>query len=112
MELYEEAVREKVCARCIDGDNLGHCRLSGSQECAVKLYFPSIVRAVLAVQGDKMDPYVESLRNSVCSTCRHRSSDGTCQLSQQLDCGLDRYFPLVVEAIEGVKAHLKTLKSA
>jgi hypothetical protein len=42
------------------------------------------------------------LRKNVCSECRHQSSDGTCSLRRSLDCGLDRYFPLVIEAIEEV----------
>ena len=108
LEQYWNAVREKVCVNCIDSDGQGNCRLSGHQQCGVQLYFPQIVKAVLSVKSERMDPYVEALRGSVCRDCRYQSENGTCALRKSLDCGLDRYFPLVVEAIERVKSAKKS----
>lgn len=88
--------------KCIDGDGHGFCRLRGEEECALKAYFPRIVESILAVQADRIEPYIESLRKNVCAFCRHQRPDGTCSFRVQLDCGLDRYFPLVIEAIEEV----------
>lgn len=100
LEQYWTNVRGKVCANCIGGDGYGNCRLSNRQQCAVQLYFPQIVKAVLSVKSDRMDPHVAALRNSVCVECRYQSGNGQCSLRQTLDCGLDHYFSLVVEAIE------------
>ncbi|MBM2841002.1 MAG: hypothetical protein HW412_1530 [Bacteroidetes bacterium] len=47
-----------------------------------------------------MEPYIEALRKNVCADCLHQSPDGTCSFRSNVDCGLDRYFPLIVEAIE------------
>ncbi len=100
VENYWEAVQQRVCAKCVDGDRFGNCLLSGGETCGLKTYFPKIVEAVLSVQSGMLDPYVATLRKNVCSGCRNQSSDGTCSLRRSLDCGLDRYFPLVIEAIE------------
>lgn len=107
LEQYWEAVREKVCANCIDSDGFGNCRLSGIQECGIKMHFPRIVDAVLSVKSERIDTYVEVLRRIVCTECRNQSADGRCSLRDHIDCGLDRYFPLVVEAIEEVQAKLQ-----
>ena len=107
LEEYWTAVRAKVCVNCIDSDGEGNCRLAGRQQCSVQLYFPQILKAVLSVKSTRMEPYVEALRGSVCVDCRYQSGNGQCALRQSLDCGLDRYFQLVVEAIEQVHAGKK-----
>jgi hypothetical protein len=105
IEHYWEAVREKVCVNCIDGDGYGNCRLPSVQECAVRLYFPRILQAVQSVNSDRMGVYVDALRRTVCAECCYSVAGGPvgrCSLRDHVDCELDRYFPLVVEAIEGV----------
>jgi len=100
---YWQVVSAKVCAKCIDGDGRENCRLSAGEECALKARFPKIVETVLSVKTDRMEPYIQELRKNVCRLCIDQSPDGTCILRSHLDCGLDRYFPLVVEAIEGMQ---------
>jgi hypothetical protein len=108
---YWDAVRTKVCVKCIDGDGIGNCRLSGELECGLKLHFPRIVDTVLSVKSDNMEPYIEVLRRNVCANCLHQSPDGTCSFRSNVDCGLDRYFPLIVVAIEEMHSHpLSTTK--
>jgi hypothetical protein len=102
VENYWQAVQQRVCAKCVDGDKFGNCLLSAGETCGLKAYFPQIVESVLSVQSAALDSYVAALRKNVCSGCRHQSSDGTCSLRRSLDCGLDRYFPVVVEVIEEV----------
>jgi len=102
LEEYWEAVTARVCAKCIDGDGAGNCRLTAADACGLKLHFPKIVETVLSVQSDRMEPYVQELRRIVCANCAHQSPDGKCSFRSDLDCGLDRYFPLIVEAIEAV----------
>jgi hypothetical protein len=97
-----QAVQQRVCAKCIDSDSLGNCLLTEGNACALRTYLPQIVEAVLSVQSMMLDPYVAALRSRVCSECRNQSFDATCSLRRSLDCGLDRYFPLVIEAIEEV----------
>lgn len=99
---YWDAVRANVCTKCIDGDGHGNCRLTGEYACGLSVHFPRIVETVLSVEGDSMEPYIEALRKNVCAHCVHQSPDGACLFRANVDCGLDRYFPLIVEAIEGL----------
>ena len=108
LDKYWQAVQGRVCVKCIDSDGHGSCRLNGEDACGLKLHFPRIVETVLAVQSYTIEPYIEALRQHVCANCKHRSSDGTCTFRSNLDCGLDRYFPLVIEAIETVRLQAET----
>jgi hypothetical protein len=47
-----------------------------------------------------MIPYEEELRKRVCFHCKNQTSDGRCSLRENVECTLDRYFPLIVEVIE------------
>jgi hypothetical protein len=102
VENYWQAIQQRICPKCIDRDSLGNCLLSEGDDCALRTHLSQIVEAVLSVQSMMLDPYVAVLRKNVCSGCRNQSSEGTCSLRRSLDCGLDRYFPLVIEAIEEI----------
>ncbi len=104
LEQYWESVQNRVCAKCIDSDARGNCLLTGDDQCGLILHFPKIVTAVLSVRSESLDAYIEALRRNVCAQCKHQSPDGSCMFRRSADCGLDRYFPLVVEAIENVPA--------
>lgn len=103
LEKYWKAVQERVCKVCIDSDPLGNgvCRISEASMCGVKEYFPKIVKIVLSVKSDKMDDYIIALRENVCKECRE-TPDGVCELRNSVECALDRYYPLIVQAIESV----------
>lgn len=103
LEQYWDAVQRTVCRKCVDSDAKGNCRLTGEEECGLRLHFPKIVDTVLSVEADTLDPYIEALRRNVCAYCRHQSPDGTCMFRGRADCGLDRYFPMIVEAVEEVR---------
>jgi hypothetical protein len=102
LEKYRKAVYGKVCSHCIDLGESGKCTLEGDLKCGVELYLEKIIDVVKSVKSDKLDDYVKALREQVCSHCKDQSPDGTCQLREDVDCGLDRYFVLVVEAVEEV----------
>ncbi len=100
---YWQAVERRVCAKCVDSYRYGKCRLTSEEACRLKMHFPRIVETILSVRSDKLEPYIEALRLHVCADCKHQSPDGTCMFRASVDCGLDRYFPMVVEAIESVR---------
>ncbi len=104
IEKYWRAVQNTVCKVCIDSDAYGDgiCRISEMSMCGVKEYFPKIVDIVLSVRSDNMDDYIISLRENICKDCR-QTPDGICELRNSVECALDRYFPLIVQAIESVK---------
>jgi hypothetical protein len=103
MDPYWEAVRLKVCRKCIDSDGHGNCRLPSEETCGLEVFFPELVATVNAVQSDSYDGYLKALRQNICAHCEHQSAEGMCRKRDSLECALDRYFPMVVEAIEAIK---------
>ena len=99
-EEYWAALQQKICAKCVDGDGGGGCRIAPGHECAVKTHFPQIIESVNSVFSQSVEPYVEQLRKKVCAVCTSQSSEGACRLRDETECALDRYFPLIVQVIE------------
>jgi nucleotide-binding universal stress UspA family protein len=102
-ERYLLAIREKICTKCIDRTSAGICAASTFESCAINRYLPEIIDIVLTTGGNNLGAYTARLREKVCSVCQHQSPDGRCDLRDDVDCALDRYFPLVIEAIQEVK---------
>lgn len=99
---YRDAVYRRICLHCIDLGKGGRCNLNPEQKCAVELYLPEIVKAVQSVKSPRMEDYLAVLRERICSKCKNQAPNGTCGLRNAADCGLDRYFELMVEAVEEV----------
>lgn len=99
-EEYWLVLRERICTKCLDGDGQGNCRISHDGACALHQYFPQILNVVNSVYSTSMIPYEEELRKRVCFHCKNQTSDGRCSLRENVECTLDRYFPLIVEVIE------------
>ena len=97
-----EAVSARVCWKCVDSDGDGNCRLPRGQHCELRNQFPKIVDTIVGVASDSMEPYVEALRRNICSQCVSQGPNSTCRFRSELDCGLDRYFPMIVEVVEGL----------
>jgi|SRR5208283_3097394 len=97
---YWERVQADVCANCIDRNGDGKCGLTGDVECGLKHHFSNVVDSVLSVQSEELGPYVAALREKVCASCDSQSKDGECHLRTSIDCGLDRYLPMIIESIE------------
>jgi nucleotide-binding universal stress UspA family protein len=100
---YLQEIRQRVCAKCIDRTASGLCVTSTYDSCAINRYLPEIIDIVLTTPGDNLADYLAELRQRVCSVCGHQSPDGYCDMREDVECALDRYFPLVVEAIQEVK---------
>ncbi len=84
----------------MDGDGHGNCRIAGNGFCAMKTYLPLILDVVQSVESDSIVPYEEQLRKRICSACEFQLLQGGCVLRDEVECALDRYFPLIVEVIE------------
>lgn len=98
-DIYEEALRRYVCSRCIDFGEDGLCHGPDPAGCAIFRFLPELVEIAKRLQDPKIEPYVEELRRHICVNCR-QSAEGRCPLRDALDCGLERYLPLVLDAIE------------
>lgn len=103
LEQYWNAVQQKVCVRCIDGDRNGNCRLSPQFQCGLKEHFSKVVHIVQMTNSDNILDYVTALRREVCTHCNEQTSDGRCYVRNMLDCPLDRYFPLIIGAITEIR---------
>jgi len=102
LKTYERAVLDRICAVCIDRRDDGSCGLDPDLECAVREHLPEIVKMVRGVTSDRIDDYVTRLRETVCRICDQAEGDGSCGPRDRVDCALDRYLSIVVEAIEQV----------
>ncbi len=100
---FEEAVLARICACCVECRDDGSCGLDPSRECSIKIHLPQILQSVQGVTSDRIEDYVEHIREDVCAVCEDRNPDGSCDVRDRIDCPLDRYLLLVVEAIEEVQ---------
>lgn len=107
LEKYRRAIHKKVCGHCIDLKEDDTCSLTGDDQCGVETHLPEIVRAVQSIKSERMSDYVAKLREIVCEHCKNQDPNGKCRLRSEADCGLDRYFEFIVEAIEEVDKRKK-----
>jgi hypothetical protein len=103
-EAYWDAIQRRACAVCLDVADDGSCGLPTGRTCALPAQLPAIVEAILLVQSDRMDDYVTAIEAAVCGRCPEQDAAGDCHRRDGGTCGLYTYLPLVVDAIEEVKA--------
>lgn len=100
MDKYLRAIRQNICSICADSNELGRCNLTDDEICALEVYLPQIVEIVHSVDSQNMQDYIDALRKEICSECRTQDTDGYCYLREDVNCSLDRYFPLIIETIQ------------
>lgn len=103
MDKYLKALKQNVCAICVDSTEHGACTLNEKETCAVELYLPQIIDVVHGTDSENLNEYKEKLQKTVCVQCREKEG-GNCYLREDANCSLDRYFSLIVETIQKVDA--------
>ena len=96
----EILVRNKLCRFCADRAADGGCGLEQPGECALFRLFPQVVHAIQSTNSDNINDYVMAIRGGVCVLCQEQSKDGSCEKRHDVQCTLDAYLLLVVDAIE------------
>ncbi len=96
----EAAIRDRICRVCSDRKMDGTCGLEEPSACALFRLFPLVANAILSVDSDDIQDYIVAIRRDVCSVCTAQDNRGECGLRQEVQCALDSYLLLVVEAIE------------
>lgn len=96
----EAMVRDRICKVCTERTVEGQCGLEEPSSCALFRLFPQVAQAIQSVKSDDIQQYIEAIRRNVCSVCTEQSPDGSCETRQQVQCALDAYLLLVVDAIE------------
>lgn len=91
---------EKICRVCVDRNVDGSCNRLMEGTCTLMAKLPQAAEAILSVESDRLEPYIQAIRDRVCVTCDRRNPDGTCDARDTDNCMLNCYLPLVVEAIE------------
>ena len=96
----EEIVRNKICKLCTERTVDGGCNLEDPNGCALFRLFPQVAQAIQSVDSDEIGPYIDAIRLDVCSVCQDQAADGPCEQRRLVQCALDSYLILVVDAIE------------
>ena len=96
----EAIVRNRICSVCTARTVDGECGLEEPASCALFRLFPQVAQAIQSVKSDDIQRYIDAIRNDVCSVCTDGAADGSCETRQQVQCALDAYLLLVVDAIE------------
>ena len=102
-EVYEQAIRRRVCVHCIDCGADGVCHSQDPEGCAIFRFVPELVSIAKRVHAQRIDPYISAVRKDICAKCAHEQPDGKCETRDALDCGLDRYLALVVDAVDEIE---------
>jgi hypothetical protein len=99
---YRDALRERICAHCVDRRRDARCGRDADECCPLLMHVDLVVRTVLEV-GDNAytRPYLEAIVRDVCPACRQQAG-GACALRDAGRCNLDAYLVPVVEVIEDV----------
>jgi len=96
----EVIVRNRICKVCTERTVDGECGLEQPSSCALFRLFPQVAQAIQSVQSNDIQEYIEAIRHDVCSVCADQAPDGSCETRQRVQCALDAYLLLVVDAIE------------
>jgi hypothetical protein len=96
----ESIVRDKICRVCSDRTAHGDCGLEEPSACALFRLFPEVAKAIQSVQSDDINDYIQAIRLGVCSVCHEQTADGSCEARKQVQCALDAYPLLIVDAVE------------
>jgi hypothetical protein len=99
-EELEAIVRNRVCGVCTERTGERECGLEDPSSCALFRLFPQVAEAIQSVNSNEIQPYIDAIRRNVCSVCLEQEADGSCESRRQVQCSLDAYLLLVVEAIE------------
>ncbi|HXM39928.1 MAG TPA: hypothetical protein VN924_01675 [Bryobacteraceae bacterium] len=96
----EGLVRNRICGVCSDRRMDGTCGLEEPGQCALFRLFPQVAEAIQATHSDNIEDYIDAIRRNVCTVCTAQDGDGSCAPRREVQCALDAYLLLVVEAIE------------
>jgi hypothetical protein len=99
-ERVTDHLRERICQVCIYQTAGGGCSLTKDLACPILTRVDLIIEVVRQIDDDRIDPYVDKLRDTICVDCRMQDAEGKCLMRDAADCALDDYFPLIVEIVE------------
>jgi hypothetical protein len=96
----EALVHNRICGVCSDRRMDATCGLEEPGQCALFHLFPQVAEAIQSTHSDNIEDYIHAIRRNVCAVCTAQDPDGSCAPRHEVQCALDAYLLLVVEAIE------------
>jgi hypothetical protein len=100
LDELEMIVRKRICGVCTDRNDDKTCGLEEPGKCSLFRMFPLVARAIQGTDSNDIQDYIHAIRQQVCSVCALGDPDGGCEERRRVQCALDAYLVLVVEAIE------------
>jgi hypothetical protein len=100
LDELETIVRKCICCVCTDRNDDKTCGLKEPGKCSLFRMFPLVARAIQATDSNDIQDYIQAIRQQVCSVCALGDPEGSCEERRRVQCALDAYLVLVVEAIE------------
>ena len=91
---------------CVDRSLDGPCALEARNECVLFNRLPRIARTLSYIRSPRLEDYFGAIRWDICSECDHQQIDGRCAPRAEVRCILDRYLPLIVDAVDEAQAAL------
>jgi hypothetical protein len=107
LDVISQTLRSRICPSCVRYTADHQCSLPADRPCVIFEALPTIAGVVQTVSSDRIDPYIDRIREDLCSVC-HEDEHGRCPLRDNLDCALDCYLPLVVDEIEAAMSRSRS----
>lgn len=101
MEGLRGRLKEVICPVCIERRPDGRCGLTLLERCPIDTHLHRLVAITESVKSDRMEDYVQKVRQDVCSICRNRLFRRTgCNVRREGHCALDAYLLIIVQTID------------
>ncbi len=98
-ERIERRLRERLASELQSCPECESSSSSGIDTGPLFKHLDEVIEIVAAVQDYSVDPYMDKVRQVVCSACRQKPG-GECATRDDGRCALDRFFPIIVAVIE------------
>lgn len=97
----EDRLKSLICPICPELQPNSLCGLKKLDRCPISIHLDGLVHIVSSVHSDRMEHYVQKVRDEVCSTCRNPLFPRTgCDLRREGHCALDAYLLPIVEVVD------------
>ncbi|HTP80883.1 MAG TPA: hypothetical protein VMM57_10850 [Bacteroidota bacterium] len=102
MNVYEEAIRQKVCGRCIERTGHGICGSGMMEECLLNQHMQEILEVARNVVIRSLDDYLRAVRTLqvLFSRYEREAAEGPNVLDARVPGLLEQYIPDIIDAVD------------
>ena len=106
LDQYRLSITQTVCSVCCKPDENGVCSIGDRESCTIDRHLPRIIEVISSIRSSRYEDYIPALRETICGQCAF-GNDENCDYRGTDVCMLDRYLPLIIEAVERVNLDRK-----